>query len=126
MFTIPPVLENGNSTSTGQIPPPADERVDMPLQQPRANMRHAGATVCVCAFDAGEKNMQRVLFTITASYNGWQVRDELRNRDWFEQLEDAVASASTLAQARYQLTGNSTGVLVEVGQGDTVMRVRHG
>lgn len=70
--------------------------------------------------------MQRVLFTITASYNGWQVRDELRNRDWFEQLEDAVTSANTLAQARYVLTGHSTGVLVEIGQGDTVMHARHG
>ena len=70
--------------------------------------------------------MQRVLFTITSSYNGWQVRDELRNRDWFEHLEDAVASANTLAQTRYVLTGHSTGVLVDVGQGDTVMRTRHG
>lgn len=70
--------------------------------------------------------MQRVLFTITASYNGWQVRDELRNRDWFEQLEDAVASANTLAQTRYALTGHSTGVLVEAAEGDTVMRILHG
>ncbi|MGH8025842.1 MAG: hypothetical protein ACREO0_03845 [Pseudoxanthomonas sp.] len=70
--------------------------------------------------------MQRVLFTITPSYNGWQVRDELRNRDWFEQLEDAVASADTLALARYALTGRSTGVLVEMGQGDTVLHARHG
>jgi len=70
--------------------------------------------------------MQRILFTIGASYNGWQVRDELRNRDWFEQLEDAVASANTLAHTRHVLTGHATGVLVEIGQGDTVMRVRHG
>jgi len=70
--------------------------------------------------------MERVLFTISPLYNGWQVRDELRDRDWFEKLEDAVASANTLAQARHAMTGNSTGVLVDVGDGDTIMRVRHG
>jgi hypothetical protein len=70
--------------------------------------------------------MERILFTISPVYNGWQVRDELRNRDWFEQLEDAVASADTLAQARHVLTGMSTGVLVDVGEGDAVMRTRHG
>ena len=70
--------------------------------------------------------MERILFTISPVYNGWQVRDELRSRDWFEQLEDAVASADTLAQARHVLTGKSTGVLVDVGDGDTVMRARHG
>jgi hypothetical protein len=75
---------------------------------------------------AEEESMQRILFTITASYNGWRVRDELRNRDWFEQLQDAVACADTLAHTRYLLTGHSTGVLVEVGQGDTVMQTRHG
>ena len=70
--------------------------------------------------------MERILFTISPVYSGWQVRDELRNRDWFEQLEDAVASADTLAQARHALTGNRTGVLVDVGEGDAVMRARHG
>lgn len=70
--------------------------------------------------------MERILFIISPVYNGWQVRDELRNRDWFEQLEDAVASANTLAQARHALTGIGTGVLVDVGEGDTIMRARHG
>ena len=70
--------------------------------------------------------MERILFTISPVYNGWQVRDELRNRDWFEQLEDAVVSADILAQARHALTGNRTGVLVDVGEGDAVMRARHG
>lgn len=68
--------------------------------------------------------MERILFTVSPVYNGWQVRDELRNRDWFEQLEDAVASADT--QARHALTGNGTGVLVDVGEGDAIMRARHG
>lgn len=70
--------------------------------------------------------MERILFTISPVYNGWQVRDELRNRDWFEQLEDALASADILAQARHALTGNSTGVLVDVGEGDAIIRARHG
>ena len=70
--------------------------------------------------------MERILFTLSPIYNGWQVRDELRNRDWFEQLEDALASADTLASARHALTGNRTGVLVDVGEGDAVMRARHG
>jgi hypothetical protein len=70
--------------------------------------------------------MERILFTISPVYNGWQVRDEIRSRDWFEQLEDAVASADTLAQARHALTGRGTGVLVDVGGGDAIMRARHG
>ncbi|MET1161283.1 MAG: hypothetical protein ABWY48_02000 [Pseudoxanthomonas sp.] len=70
--------------------------------------------------------MQRVLFTITPSYNGWQVRDELRNRDWFEQLEDAVDSADTLAHTRHVLTGHATGVLLEIGDGERILHTRHG
>ena len=70
--------------------------------------------------------MERILFTISPVYNGWQVRDELRSRDWFELLEDAVASANTLAQTRHALTGSRTGVLIDVGAGDAVMRARHG
>ncbi|MEO6104016.1 MAG: hypothetical protein ABIP44_10310 [Pseudoxanthomonas sp.] len=70
--------------------------------------------------------MERILFTISPVYNGWQVRDELRNRDWFEQLEEAVASADALAEARYALTGHLTCVLVDVGEGDAIMRSRHG
>jgi len=73
-----------------------------------------------------ERAVERVLFTISPRYNGWQVRDELRNRDWFEELEQAVASASTLAQLRHSLTGRATGVLVQVGEDVAVMRVRHG
>ncbi len=70
--------------------------------------------------------MERILFTISPAYNGWQVRDELRSRDWFEQLEDALVSADTLAHARHALTGRRTGVLVDVGVDDAVMRIRHG
>ncbi len=70
--------------------------------------------------------MERLLFTISPRYNGWQVRDEARNRDWFSGLDEAVASADALAQCRYALTGCSTGVLVQVGEDETVMRARHG
>ena len=70
--------------------------------------------------------MERLLFTISPRYNGWQVRDEVRNRDWFSALDEAVAAASSLAQVRYALTGCATGVLVQVGADETVMRVRHG
>ena len=79
-----------------------------------------------CPVPGGGRPVQRILFTISPVYNGWQVRDELRNRDWFEQLEDALASADTLAQARHALTGARTRLLVDVGEGDTVMRIRHG
>ena len=70
--------------------------------------------------------MERLLFTISPRYNGWQVRDDLRNRDWFDDLEKAVASASTLAQLRHALTGRCTGVLVQLGDDEAVLRVRHG
>lgn len=59
--------------------------------------------------------MQRIRFTVTPNYNGWRVCDGFRDRDWFERLEDAVASADTLAQARYALTGTATAVVVEDG-----------
>ena len=47
--------------------------------------------------------MEQIRFTITPYYNGWRVDDGLRDRDWFGQLEDAVASADTLARTRHAL-----------------------
>lgn len=70
--------------------------------------------------------MQTVLFTVSPVYNGWQVHDELRRRDWYEQLEDAVVSAGTLAQLRYALTGQPTAVVVSTSDGEAVIRQRHG
>ncbi|HEY5971835.1 MAG TPA: hypothetical protein VIT22_07650 [Pseudoxanthomonas sp.] len=70
--------------------------------------------------------MDRVLFTITPSYNGWQVRDELRNRDWFAVREDAVMSADTMAYARHALTGNPTGVLIDDEEGHRTLCAQHG
>lgn len=70
--------------------------------------------------------MERILFTISRRYNGWQVRDELRERDWFAQLEAAVESAGTLARTRHLLTGAPTGVLVWVEEDGPVLRARHG
>ena len=43
--------------------------------------------------------MERVLFTVSPSYNGWQLRDEWRNRDWFAQRDDALIAADTMAGA---------------------------
>ena len=96
--------------------------------------RHSAATigcqalriVCIPALVTREPAVERLLFTISPRYNGWQVRDELRDRDWFAELEPAVASASTLAQLRHALTGHCTGVLVQLGDDEAVLRVRHG
>ena len=61
--------------------------------------------------------MDRVRFTVAPLYNGWQVSDELRNRDWFVRREDAVKAADTLAQALHALTGKPTGIVVDDGAG---------
>lgn len=61
--------------------------------------------------------VDRVQFTIAPLYNGWQVRDELRNRDWCVRLEDAVTAADTLAQALHALTGKPTGIVIDDGTG---------
>ena len=61
--------------------------------------------------------MERVQFTISPSYNGWQLRDELRNRDWFALREDALLAADPMAGARHALTGTPTAVVVEDGTG---------
>ncbi len=63
--------------------------------------------------------MQRMQFTIAPLYNGWQVRDELRNRDWFVSLEEAVGAAKTLASALHALTGRPTEVLIDDGNGES-------
>lgn len=70
--------------------------------------------------------MQRILFTITPSYNGWQLRDELRNRDWFALRQDALVAADTMAYARHALTGIPTGVMLEDRSGGPVICVEHG
>ena len=70
--------------------------------------------------------MEHVRFTITPYYNGWRVDDGLRDRDWFGQLEDAVASADTLARTRHALTGVATVVVVEDGVGAPRLLSRHG
>ncbi len=71
--------------------------------------------------------MQRVQFTISPSYNGWQLRDELRNRDWFAQMDDALVAADTMAGARHALTGIPTAVVLEEGAGrPSVLYVVHG
>ena len=61
--------------------------------------------------------MDRMDFTIEPLYNGWQVRDGLRNRDWCARLEDAVAAADTLAHALHALTGARTGIVIDDGHG---------
>lgn len=70
--------------------------------------------------------MDRVKFTVAPLYNGWQVRDELRNRDWCVRLEDAVIAADTLAQALHALTGTPTGIVIEDGSGLQTECRRHG
>lgn len=70
--------------------------------------------------------MDRVKFTIAPLYNGWQVRDELRNRDWCAQLEDAVIAADTLAQALHALTGKPTGIVIDDGNGQQTECGLHG
>lgn len=70
--------------------------------------------------------MDRVLFTITPRYNGWEVRDELRSRDWFSVRQEAVVSADTMACARHCLTGLPTGVLIDDADGNRVVCAQHG
>ena len=70
--------------------------------------------------------MQPILFTISPIYNGWQVHDELRCCDWYERLDDAVASAGNLAQLRHALTGQPTAVAVSTIDGEAAIRLRHG
>ncbi len=70
--------------------------------------------------------MEQIRFTITPYYNGWRVDDGLRDRDWFGRLEDAVASADTLARTRHALTGAVTVVVVEDGVSAPRLLGRHG
>ena len=70
--------------------------------------------------------VDRLKFTIAPLYNGWEVRDALRNRDWFVRLEDAVVAADTLAQALHALTGKPTGTVIEDGSGQQTECGLHG
>ena len=75
---------------------------------------------------ARSKVVDRVKFTVAPLYNGWQVRDELRNRDWCVRLEDAVTAADTLAQALHALTGTPTGIVIDDGNGQQTECGLHG
>ncbi len=70
--------------------------------------------------------MDRALFTVTPRYRGWRVRDELRDRDWFAQRHEAVIAADTLAYARYRLSGQPTGVVIDDWRGEPVLCAMHG
>lgn len=70
--------------------------------------------------------MQRILFTISPSYNGWELRDELRNRDWFDQCQDALIAADKMACARHELTGVPTGVMLDDRTGEPMICATHG
>lgn len=70
--------------------------------------------------------MDRIQFTIAPLYNGWQVRDALRSRDWFVRLEDAVNAADTLAGALHALTGAPTGIVIDDGAGRKTECGSHG
>ena len=90
----------------------------MPLQYRRGRMGHDNL--------APGAVMEQIRFTITPYYNGWRVDDGLRDRDWFGRLEEAVASADTLARMRHALTGAATVVVVEDGVSAPRVLSRHG
>lgn len=90
----------------------------MRLQYQRVRMRHDDLTPGAV--------MDQIRFTITPYYNGWRVDDGLRDRDWFGRLEDAVASADTLARMRHALTGTVTVVVVQDGVSAPRVLSRHG
>ena len=100
----------------------------MALQHKPVIIRDCARTLLLhCVGLCGNMSMQRVQFTISPSYNGWQLRDELRNRDWFARRDDALQAADTMAGARHALTGIPTAVVIEDGTGKPpVLCVQHG
>ncbi len=69
--------------------------------------------------------MPRLLFTIAANDEGWQLHEGVYGSSWFEQLGDAREKAKLLALTLHEHHGIPTAVVMNMGR-ESVELSRHG
>ncbi|WCE02627.1 hypothetical protein [Pseudoxanthomonas sp. JBR18] len=70
--------------------------------------------------------MQRVLFTIAASDQGWQLYEGEHGRFWFTDRDEALHTASVIASSLHERHGISTAVIMDMAGREAVLVARHG
>lgn len=70
--------------------------------------------------------MPRLLFTIAAATEGWQLYEGEHGRSWFETLGDARDNAQLLAATLYEHHGIPTAVVMDMAGREAVVVTRHG
>ncbi|KRG71665.1 hypothetical protein [Pseudoxanthomonas dokdonensis] len=69
--------------------------------------------------------MQRLLFTITANDQGWQLYEGIYGSSWFAQFGEARDKAKLLAVTLHEHHGIPTAVIMDTGR-ESVELSRHG
>jgi hypothetical protein len=54
-------------------------------------------------------------FVIMPSLSGWELYHGMQGQGWFARWDDALEAADVMAEARHQLAGVATTVIVEMG-----------
>jgi len=69
--------------------------------------------------------MSRLLFTIAARTQGWQLYEGEHGRSWFQNLSEARENAKLLAATLHEHHGIPTAVVIDMGR-ESVELARHG
>lgn len=70
--------------------------------------------------------MQRVLFTIAARDQGWQLYEGEQGRFWFSDRSEALQRASVIAASLHRQHGIRTAVVMDMAGREAVVVSRHG
>jgi hypothetical protein len=70
--------------------------------------------------------MQRVLFTITAQDQGWQLYEGEHGRFWFNDRAEALHTAGVIASNLHAQHGIRSAVVMDMAGREAVLISRHG
>lgn len=70
--------------------------------------------------------MDRSLVTVSTNGRGWWTSEKNTTGQWFGDKDAAVAAGKCMSLALFQVAGDPTGVVVQMGEGDWVMVGAHG
>ncbi|WP_337052824.1 hypothetical protein [Pseudoxanthomonas sp. USHLN014] len=70
--------------------------------------------------------MQRLLLTVAAREQGWQLYEGDQGRQFFEDREEALHTAALIAATLHQRHGIRSGVVMDMTGCEAVLVSRHG
>ena len=70
--------------------------------------------------------MTRSLVTVSTNGRGWWTSKKDSTGQWFCDKDAAVAAGKRISLTLFEVAGNPTGVVVQMGDGDWVMVGTHG